>query len=342
VNTINDLKTIKFIYTSLSVIELVIQKRFGILNENEYFPEYFEYYGNEDYCQNIVNLFNIFDKIDTSILIHMLWWLTFIINTGWFYADLEENYVDVNSEKDYTNFLYQQLEYIEGILNNKNEDLLKTFFDGVLTQNFNDWLEIWYQTILELEKGQIQPNLYLEILDSHYSNLFQFFQGEPEDNVQTIIDGSKDDFGKIGEIYNEIIATSNKDKGFGFQYQPVIQPPERQYTGRQYTGRQYTGRQFPGQPETAWRNKYGNIDNSDDENTPQEYFNNMEEGGGSRGKISKKEKAIKKNKKKYSIKKKYKNAIKRNKRRYSIKKKHNKTKKRNRHKQKRKNTKKKY
>ena len=328
-----NLDDIKLIYTSLSVIELVIQHQTEVLDYDEYFTEYCSYYGS-DYCQYIMGLFDIFNGIEIGenkfgILIHMLWWLTFIINTGWFYADLENNL-----EQDETNVLYQQLANIESIINKNNSVLLTTFLEGVSSRDFNKWLEIWAQTILEL-KGQISDeNLYLEILESHYSNLFQFshhklyddgdFQALPEENVLEVYNYSGEYF---MEIFN-MISGQDKGKGFDVQQPAVIHQPRRPFFTQQ-------GQRFTNTNNVS--NEYQDMeDNSDDTEDNSQHLNYYGRGG----KNSKKEKAIKQNKKKYSIKKKHKNAIKRNKGRYSVKKKHNKTKKRNRHKQKRKNTKK--
>ena len=152
-----DVNNIKEVYNALFVIEIILQK--NMMNMTKIDTTFLDYY------PELNNIYNIFVEQPNDILIQMLLWLTFILNTGWFYVDLE-NDQDPNSSQD----LYKDLRHIEEIL---MTNMIK-LFSAFINMEFNEWNTNWTKIIQQI-KGKIHNQKLLSyILDSHISNLFTF------------------------------------------------------------------------------------------------------------------------------------------------------------------------
>jgi hypothetical protein len=295
---INDitLDQIKYFYNALYVIEVILQLKLKLIDSYTKYPEYPE---------ELNKLYNTFYNMPNNFLILMMWWLTFIINTGWFYVDLDP-YNPLHPDFYLTEKLYKDLGIIEKLLFSNNGYNL---FINFLKNDFDSWNYILLVNIIPMIKDDIQkPKVLSSILRSHISNLFTFIHNDDK----LILD--KDILDK--DINNFIKNNINIFEKYINVQQPTQQPTRRNKASLKVVSRKNLGNNEE-EKRKEWINKGKQIR---EKKLREKRFNLMRDPerfpkGGD-----------------YTKKKRYLKAIKRNIKRYSIKKKHKKTKKKNRQK----------
>ena len=170
---------IHFFYDTVTVIEIILQERNQyILSDEEgfafnslFFNVYYENNERKLKLENTYNIFNQFSNNDIYILINLLLWLTLIINTGWFYVDLDD---DANTDE-----LYYKLSNIEGILMNDKNNLFQSFLEiqnnSNNIDNIKNWYNNWLNSVNQMkEEIGLTNDAFQDILESHITNLFGF------------------------------------------------------------------------------------------------------------------------------------------------------------------------
>jgi hypothetical protein len=247
-----------------------------------------------------------------------LWWLTFIINTGWFYVDLDNNLdtIDVN--------LYKKLNIIVNIFYQNMGQL----FDNFLL-DISKWNAQWSDIMITLQRdNKIPPSFFLNILDSHICNLFNFrnYGKEMTDDNNITTFWSCEDF-----INDKTVDSFNRSCIYFFKKSIYItQEKQGQGRARGATQGSFTskgqGRRIDAYIEGKSNRNYSrvfqkpNINNNrfnknlqkKEEHVGSDRFSkNTTRPGFFGGDYTKKKKAIKRNNKKYSIRKKHKKTKKR-------------------------------
>jgi hypothetical protein len=311
INTIT-LDQIKYFYDVLYVIEIILQRDIieQQINFNDFLTNIFTVYDNQD-------IYNIFIQLNQPQLIQMMWLLTFIINTGWFYVDLDPSYNPYDPNDQRTNELYNDLNNIQDIIGNNINDFINAFLqpDQFQLDTLNT---IWSQII---QHQYINPNVLSDIIESHISNLFTFIHINNRfigvDNINNF----------INLCISEIIPQPQPGLQLQRQRQRQRQPEEKSMSVKERWSKNIDTRKDKGRkyrPQESRKKRTEGINTRRFSQKSQQNNNNtyntsgMKMGWGGD----------------YTKKKRYLKAIKRNNKKYSIKKKHKKTKKRNRQKRK--------
>jgi hypothetical protein len=320
------LDQIKYFYNALYVIEIVLQEKTGLINQDQ-INDIFSIYPELRY------LYNIFNEGTEKELILMMWLLTFIINTGWFYVDLDpyDPNLTLDQNVELGNNLYSDLQIIQNILFTNMDNLISDFLPNQL--NIRGLNDIWLQIIQNIKNRKVLS----DIIESHISNLFTFIHDN--NNFQTV--------DNIIYFINLCIDEIIPQPQTGLQLQ---RPPEEQYMSVKQLRPGNFGKRPQG-TNVIKRIKESKAKRTEGINTrriPQKsQQNNNNTSGMGREKISqpnnnntyKNTSGMGREMRKqlrsqmgiggnYTKKKRYLKAIKRNNKKYSIKKKHKKTKKR--------------
>ena len=217
-----------------------------------------------------------------------MWWLTFIINTGWFYVDLDNNLDTINDN------LYTNLNNIETIFNQNMGQLFDIFLSDI-----PQWNAQWSDIMNTLQMN-IPQSFFLEILDSHIYNLFNFINYGNEttdDNNNTF--WHCDRFIELEKVvlFNGIYKNIFKHS--------ISITPEKQRRGQRNAPIIKTKR------TRVLSSLKSGISSRESRKSRESRESREEAKGYLGGDYTKKKKAIKRNNKKYSIRKKHKKTKKR-------------------------------
>jgi hypothetical protein len=127
------------------------------------------------------NDYNKYNEISTSYQIHLMWILSFILNTDWFLANCEDTYNDIfyKNEKDDNN---NYIEYITNLIGLKNV-IIKSLFSNINSiahisnKDFNDYYGLVNFVLRKIneeiseEKNELFK-LIPFIVHEHLSNLY--------------------------------------------------------------------------------------------------------------------------------------------------------------------------